>query len=109
MIQVIFYFANEIILITIRGNHITFANSDFGAKEAPIEGLRLSHDGVIQEFPQLKDNHNWKEEAIVLFKNKIKQYNSEQEVADYIIQDLKKFGYQPKYMQRQGFRRVALK
>lgn len=109
MIQVIFYFANEIVLVTIRGNHITFATSEYGAKEAPIDGLKLSKSGVENEFPDLKDNPEWKNIALERFKQKIKELPDEDAVANYIISDLRKYGYHPKYKQKQGFRREAIK
>ena len=104
MITILFGFANEKILVAIRGERITFANTMFGAVETDIEGIQLSHQGVIKEFPDLKDNENWKAEAIKRFKEKISSLKTEQERANYIIDDLKKHGYKPEKIQRGGFR-----
>ena len=108
MIQVLFNYVTEIILVTIRGTDIRFATSD-GIKEAPIDGLKLSHEGVVKEFPDLKDKENWKEEAIKRFKEKIATMKSEDEICNYIIEDLRSYGYVPKYKQKQGFRRELIK
>ena len=104
MITILFGFANEKILVTIRGERITFANTMFGAVESDIEGIQLSHQGVIKEFPDLKDNENWKAEAVKRFKEKISNLKTEQERANYIIEDLEKYGYKIEKIQRGGFR-----
>lgn len=109
MIDLIFYFGSEIILVRVQGNSVQFGNSFYGPRLASIEGLKLNYTGVIKEFPDLKDNSNWRMEAIGRFKDRIKDYKSEKDVADYIIQDLKKFGYVPKFKQVAGFRREVIK
>jgi len=70
--------------------------------------LRFDKAGVIKEFPDLKDNEEWRFEAIKRFKEKIKSLNNESEVSDYIINELKGCGYKPKFKQRAGFRREVL-
>lgn len=109
MIEVIFYFGTEISMVRIRGNHVTLCSSSQGSVEATIDGLKLSKSGVVKEFPDLKDKENWREESIIRFKQRIKDFKSEEAVAEYLIEDLKKFGYVPKYKQVMGFRRVAIK
>ena len=109
MIEVLFYFGTEIIMVRIRGNHVTFVNSAMGAVESTIDGLKLSRAGVIKEFPDLKDSPDWNTEAIIRFKNKIKEMKTEEEIVDYIIEDLRKFGYIPKFKQKAGFRREVIK
>jgi len=108
MIEVIFYFGTEIVMVRVRANRVTFCSSSNGNYEADITGIKLSHAGVIKEFPDLKDNALWKEEAIKRFKLKIEELNTEEAIAEYIIIDLQKFGYVPKWKQKQGFRRVKL-
>lgn len=108
MIDIIFRYATEHILVKIDGNSILFGNTLYGAKLATIDGLRLNHDGVIKEFPDLKDNPSWREEAIYRFKLKIKEMRTEEEIVNYIIEDLKKYGYIPLFKQRAGFRKVKL-
>ena len=108
MIEVILYFGTEIIMVRVRGNHVTFCNSGYGNVEATIEGLQLNKAGVIKEFPDLKDEPNWNIEAMSRFKEKIKAMKSEEEVVDYLIEDLRKYGYVPKFKQKQGFRREVI-
>ena len=109
MITVLFGFASDKILITIRGNDIRFASTAFGAQEASIEGIKLDYAGVIREHPDLEVSEDWKEIAIERFKAKIKSYHSEEETAQYVIDELKKFGYIPEQKQREGFRPEKLK
>ena len=108
MIELIFYFGTEIIMVRIEGHHITFSNSSFGAVQSTIEGLKLSKVGVIKEFPELKDREDWHREAIKRFKEKIASLETEEAIAEYITYDLKKFGYEPKFKQKKGFRREKL-
>ena len=109
MIEVILYFGQDIIMVRIQGHRVTFVNSSYGGVESTIEGLKLSKSGVIKEYPDLKDKEDWKEQAILRFKQKIKELNQEEAICEYIIMDLKKFGYVPKFKQKQGFRREKIK
>jgi len=104
MITIIFGFASDKILITIRGNDIRFASTQFGAQEANIAGIKLDYAGVIREHPDLETNEDWREIAIERFKEKIKSYHTEEETAQYVIEELRKFGYQPEQKQKEGFR-----
>lgn len=108
MIEAIFQLASEIILIRVAGNSVGFANSTYGATFSTIEGLKLSKSGVIKEFPDLKDKENWKEEAIKRFRKKIASLPTERQKMNYIIEDLKKHGYKPKWEQVYGYRRRRL-
>jgi hypothetical protein len=103
MIGLIFKFASELVEVRVEGINVYFRTSQL-QRFATIDGLKLDKSGVIKEFPDLKDNEEWKKIAVERFKEKIKSYNTEMERADYIIEDLKKFGYKPLYRQRQGFR-----
>ncbi len=104
MISLMFKFYEEKILVIIKGNEVFFGNTLFGSQLSAINGLQLSYEGVLKEFPDLKDNPSWRLEAITRFKDKIKSYNTEDEKANYIIQDLRKHHYIPLYKQRKGFR-----
>lgn len=104
MIEILFRFASENILVKIEGERVTFANTAFGAQESTIEGLQLDYSGAIKEFPDLKDKDNWKEITIERFKEKIKSLKTEEERAEYIIEDLRKHGYIPELKQRKGHR-----
>ncbi len=109
MIEILFYLGNEIILVKVDGNNIMFSNSNFGAVESDISGLKLSYEGVIKEFPDLKDDENWKNKTIQRFKDHIKSLKTEEDKVNYIVDDLKKHGYTAKYKQKLGFRREVIK
>ena len=104
MIGLVFQFFSEYIDIRINGNSLLFRTSQTGSMFSPVEGLKFDKVGVIKEFPDLKDNKDWKIEAIKRFKEKIKNMKSEEEVSNYLIKDLTKFGYIPIAKQKQGFR-----
>ena len=109
MIGLIFQLGPEIVEVRVDNNNILFRNNAPNGMFTTIEGLKLSKVGVIREFPDLKDNNDWQNIARGRFKEKIKNMNTEMEKANYIIEDLKKYGYKPMYRQRQGFRPEKLK
>jgi hypothetical protein len=109
MIDLMFEFIGDKILVRIEGTNIFFSNQRFGAQIAPIEGLRLDYNGVVREHPDLELKNNWREEAIKRFKEKIESLETENDRAIYIIEDLKKFGYKPLYKQEKGFRIEVIK
>lgn len=102
MIGTIFERLGEHVKIVVDGNNVYFTDSS-GASST-IEGLRLEREGVIKEFPDLKDKDNWREEAIKRFKKKISEFNNEDEKMEYVIKDLEKQFYKPIFQQKQGFR-----
>ena len=108
MIEIMFRYVQDYVIVKIEGNSILFGNTAYGAMMASIDGMKLSQTGVIKEFPDLKDSPLWREEAIYRFKQKIKDMSGEEEISKYIIEDLKKYGYIPLYKQRAGFRKVKL-
>lgn len=108
MIDIIFYQGAEIIFVRVDGNDVKFASGNNPNMFGPIEGLKLNYVGVVREFPDLETADDWKEQAIERFKDKIKSYDSEDEKVEYIIQDLKKHGFIPKFKQKQGFRKEVL-
>ena len=69
-----------------------------------IESVKLDYDGVIKEFPELKDNPEWREETIRRFYKKCKEYDSDEKVCQFIYDDLKKWGYKLISINRRGFR-----
>ena len=109
MIGLIFSLGPEIVEVRVDGNKILFRNNQSNGAFTTIEGLKLDKAGVIREFPDLKDNDNWQKIAQDRFKEKIKSFKTENERANYIIEDLKKYGYEPKYRQRQGHRVEKIK
>jgi len=104
MIGVIFQFGNEFITVEVRGTELLFRTSDYNSQVAPLESLQLSRSGVIKEFPDLVAAEDWKEQALNRLKMKIKDMASEIERINYIITDLKSFGYIPYAYQKQGHR-----
>jgi hypothetical protein len=59
---------------------------------------------VRKEYTDLEGSPLWREEAIKRFKMEMKKLGNENKIADYLVKDLQKFGYVPKYKQRAGFR-----
>ena len=104
MIDLIFYYGTDIILVKINGKQVLFGNSAYGQFLAPFEKLNIDKSGVMKEFPDLKDDKDWRLKAVERFYNHIYSLETEEAISDYIIDDLRKFGYIPKYRQRKGFR-----
>ena len=109
MIEIILTLGMETILVVIRGNNILFGSTSFGARLATIDQMQLSKAGVCKEFPDLKDKEDWKEQAIKRFKDKIKSLKTEREKANYIIHDLKNYGYIPRKIKIDGSRSINIK
>jgi hypothetical protein len=107
MIGVIFSFGTEIIEVRVQDNNVFFRTSS-SPNFSDIDGIRLDKYGVIKEFPDLKDKDDWQKQARDRFKMKIKELKTEDERVKYIITDLNKFGYIPKYIQKAGFRPVKI-
>lgn len=108
MIDLIFHHANEVIIIRIKGHSVLFGNTTYGAKMANIEGLRLDYHGVIRQFPDLGRDIYWREKAIERFKEHISTLKTEEEIAEYIVKELRSKGYFPKLKQVAGFRPVRI-
>ena len=74
----------------------------------PIEKLKLSVGGIIKEFPELKDKEpkEIREEGIKRLKEKLLYFNNEIEIAKYIVEDLRKHGYELKAYHKKGFRMI---
>lgn len=108
MIDILFYQGSEGVLVRVKGRGVTFSTTTFGNQMAEIEGLRLNKKTTIKEFPELEGKENWKQLAIHRFKDFLKDMESENEVADYVIYELKKHGYKPRYKQREGHRPIKI-
>jgi len=108
LIDLIFQFGSDVVMVRIKDNNIFFRTSQF-ARFGDIDGIKLKKVGVLKEFPDLKDKEDWQSIARTRFKDKIKQMKTERQRADYVIDDLKKYGYQPMYEQIKGFRTKKLK
>jgi len=104
MEELIFHFGNDVVFVRIDNANILFGNTSQGAMIAPLQFLKLSKAGVIKEHPDLENNPDWQKEAVRRFKEKIISLPNEKARGDYIIEDLKKHGYIPKFRQKKGFR-----
>lgn len=104
MIGIIFTFGAEVVEVRIDENILLFKISTYGARYYPIENLHINKSGAIKMFPDLEDNEDWKNEALKRFKEYFIKIEGEQNKANYVIEELKKCGYIPKYKQIQGFR-----
>jgi len=104
MLGIIFQFGGDVVETRINGSTILFRNSAFGSQFSTIDNLYISKEGAIKENPDLEGDEFWRIKAIQRFKDKIKEMKSEEEIGKYIIEDLKKYGYVPKYKQKSGFR-----
>ena len=112
MRDLIFKFGTEQVAIKVNFKQLQFCKLEGGFyKYAPIDGLRLSTSGIIKEFPDLKNKSDKaiRRIAIQRFKDHIKELNTEQEVEDYLKEDLKKHGYKLVFRKRPGFRKQKVK
>lgn len=109
MIHLYLDYFGEKILIEVTGNTVWFSNSQYGNMKATIENLQLNYSGVVKEFPDLKNNDDWKNIARQRFKDKIKLLDNEDDVINYLITDLRKVGYVPLLKQKKGFRMEVIK
>jgi len=108
MIEILFEQGSETILVVIRGKEIRFGSTVYGVQMADISGLKLNHEGVVKEFPDLENREDWKKEVVLRFKDHIKNLNSEEEICEYIIEELEKQGYKGKTKMRKGHRPIKL-
>jgi len=109
MIGIVFQYGKEVVEVRVNGNDVLFRTQQFGGALAPLDAIRLDKKGVLKEFPDLKDNKEWRKEAIKRFKDKMKNYKTEKERVQYIIKDLSKFGYEPVALQQKGHRVKKIK
>jgi len=109
MIGTIFEFGGQMVEVRIIGNNCLFRTGQFGGGFVPIDNLQLEKAGCIREHPDLKEKKDWKQETIKRFKEKIDSFDTEIQRMKYVIEDLKKHGYKPRHMQREGFRPIKIK
>ena len=99
----------DVRMMRIDGRNIMFFQVMNGVMiQSPMEGLRFVYSEVIKEFPDLKDNTDWKMEAIKRVKKKISSLSSELAVYDFIVEDFKKYNYVVIARQRFGFRKETM-
>ncbi|HDK42869.1 MAG TPA: hypothetical protein ENG87_05800 [Candidatus Pacearchaeota archaeon] len=98
-----FRLGGDVFECVIDGNNLLFRDTST-QMITPVSGLRFSKAGVLKEFPDLKDDVEWKIKALERLKEHIKELNSEKEKLEYVKNELVKFGYEPLFFQRGGFR-----
>lgn len=103
MILGVFELAGEQSEIVVDQNNLLFKEGGSNTITT-LEGLQLNKSGVLKEFPDLKDNPEWKKIAIERLKNHVKNIEGEKKKLDYIKVELTKFGWKPLFRQRAGFR-----
>lgn len=109
MIGLIFQYGAEIVETRIEGTSLWFRTSTFGSNFVPIDSLHFSKEGVIKEHPDLEGDPLWKAKAIERFKAEMRKMGNEHKIAEYVISDLKKYGYVATYRQVAGHRLEKLK
>lgn len=107
-VGIIFEYGPDHIFVRVHGNAITFSSHQQQKGGASLQDLKLNKEGVIKEFPDLKDSPLWREEAIYRFKEKIKSLKTEHSKIQYIIGELKPHGYKVIATQKDGFRPVKI-
>lgn len=105
MIQGTFKLAQDLVQVVVKGNELLFYDVASG-QITTIAGLKFDLNGVIKEFPDLKDDEDWKKKAIERLKEHIKKFETEKEKMYYVKSELEKFGYESLYYQIAGFRPV---
>jgi len=104
--------------IRIQGYNLTFLmqkGSWWVATPRGIEDLKLDINGIFKEFPNLKDKFieidnpveaekEVRRIAIERFKEKLKKFNTEEEIKEYLIQDMRKHNYNLVMTHKKGFR-----
>lgn len=108
MIDIMFNHGSEVVVVKVEGNNVRFGSTVFGAQLADISGLKIDFHGTIREFPDLKEDIDWREKAIQRFKSHIKSLKDEEAISDYLINELRTKGYTPKLKQKAGHRPVKL-
>lgn len=106
-IGIIFTFAGSVVEVIVKGSEVIFM-SGAQRKMGTIDNLKLDKAGVVKEFPDLAEDKDWQNKARERFKEKMIKMKTEKERAEYILDDLKKFGYVPHSWQQSGYRVIKL-
>jgi len=107
MIGVRFLRGAEDISVVVDGINV-YVRDNMSFVVAPLANLKFSYEGVIKEFPDLRDDTEWKDKAIARFFSKLESFRTEDDRINYIIADLRKHNYVPITKQRSGFRTTKL-
>lgn len=107
MINLMFRRGSELSIITVEHANLKFSKVQGQyIMTAPIEGLKLSVGGILQEFPDLegKDIAEMRKIAIERIKEHVKKLQHEHNIKEYLREDLKKHGWILIQSQKKGFR-----
>ncbi len=106
MIGVIMHFANDVVEFRVIGNQLHIRNSAYGSSLVPLSpgNIGLNYDGVIKELPYLKGDDKWKEKACDKIKERFRELETDDEKINYIVDEMKKYGYIPRFTQKKGHR-----
>ena len=102
---------NQLGIIKIDGNHIQYGKMfQSNLMFMSVDKLKFQYSGILKEFPDLDDMPEIEAQIIAheRFKQKVDNMRNEDEVYDYVILELKKFGCIPKYKQKKGFRKEKI-
>ena len=107
--DLIFELGGDMALVRFSGNDVVFSTSDSNFQQySPIEGLRLSRDGILKEFPDLKKSNlsdgELRGEAVKRFKEKIRGFETDLETKEYLIEEFENMGYTLKTIKKKGWR-----
>ncbi len=105
--EIIFERAGEPVVVKVEGKNVYFSNQQVGFEKGyPIESLKLNTDGIVKEFPDLKDKPDGEKRklAVERFKEKIKSLKTRNEIKNYLIVEFEGMGYTLKCLQIPGFR-----
>jgi len=93
MIDLMFRFGTDVIMVSINKKIVLFGNMAYGNFLIPFEKFQLNKQGVIKEFPYLADEKEWRIKAKENFYAIIDKLGNEEAIADYLIKDLEDDGY----------------
>jgi hypothetical protein len=97
MINLLFKRGQEAVALRIIGSEVQIGMQQGGYfKLAPIEGVQLSVEGILKEFPELKGKspQEIKKEGVKRFREHLKKFKSEEEVKEYFIKEMLQMGYE---------------
>lgn len=101
--KVSFRLGGDVIEVIIQGDNLMFFDVSTGMITT-LDGLKLNRKTTIQKFPELDGDVDWRNKAIKFLKEHIKSFNTDDKKIEYLINDLKQYGYEPLYKQKMGHR-----
>lgn len=110
--NLIFVRGTESIVIKVINKKLTFGKVQGNYySETPIDGLKLSVGGILEEFPDLSDlePQEIRKEALDRFKAHVLSLDNDIEIITYLRDDLKKHGYKLIMIHRDGYRPIKVK